>query len=338
MTFSFARRPRLSPGIAGSVRSAQGTVAPDLADAGVPASGTLATRDRTLLGILAILASTASFPLSDLAAQSLMPALPPLEVAWLRYLVFFTAALPLLCRGRRALVAARPGLQVLRGVASALSTLAAILSFKFLPVAETTAISFVAPVIVTALAVLLLGEKVGPRRWGAAFAALAGVFIVVQPGGDSFRPAALIPLAGAVASAVAVIGTRLNREDSSSATILYSTAVGTLMLTGLVLFDFKMPDQAQVRTILVVGGFGTLGSLMQVVAYRFAPASLLAPFTFTQLLWASGFSFLFLGTAPSLGMMVGGSVIAASALYTAYRERVKGVARRPLPILHRRAI
>ncbi len=275
---------------------------------------------------MAILASTVSFPLSDLAAQSLMPALPSIEVAWLRYVVFFLATLPLLLQGRRALASVRPGLQVLRGTMSACSTLAAIMSFKYLPVPETTAIGFVAPVVVTGMAVVVLGEKVGLRRWSAALVALFGVLVIVQPGGSSFRPAALIPLLGAVASAAAVIGTRLNKNDAASATLLYSTSIGTLILSGLVVFDWKTPDAAQLETVLVMGIFGALGSLLQVIAYRLAPASLLAPFTFLQLIWAAGLSFLVLGTVPHVGMFCGGAIIAASAVYTALRERAKGVA------------
>lgn len=275
---------------------------------------------------MAILASTVSFPLSDLAAQSLMPALPSIEVAWLRYVVFFLATLPLLLQGRRALASVRPGLQVLRGTMSACSTLAAIMSFKYLPVPETTAIGFVAPVVVTGMAVVVLGEKVGLRRWSAALVALFGVLVIVQPGGSSFRPAALIPLLGAVASAAAVIGTRLNKNDAASATLLYSTSIGTLILSGLVVFDWKTPDTAQLETVLVMGIFGALGSFLQVIAYRLAPASLLAPFTFLQLIWAAGLSFLVLGTVPHVGMFCGGAIIAASAVYTALRERAKGVA------------
>ena len=282
--------------------------------------------DRTAWGVLAILAGTVAFPLSDLAAQSLTQSLPALEVAWLRYIVFLMAVLPLLMRGTGALRTARPGLQVLRGTMSACSTIAAIVSFKFLPVAESTAIGFIAPVVVTALAMMVLGEKVGLRRWGAALAAFVGVMVIVQPGGASFRPAALIPLAGAVASAVAVIGTRLSKNDAPGTTMLYSALVGTVILSGLVAFDWTTPSAAELQVALLVGGFGALGTLMQVIAYRLAPASLLAPFTSMQLIWAGGLSFLFVGAVPTAGMLAGSAIIGASAIYTGYRERVKGIA------------
>lgn len=285
-----------------------------------------ATPDRTVLGIVAILASTVCYPLSDLAAQSLTQSLPPLEVAWLRYLVFVLAVLPLVARAPHHLRTARPGLQLLRGTASTVSTLAAIVAFSFLPVAEATAIIFVYPVMVTALAVLLLGETAGPWRWGAALAALGGVLIIVRPGGDAFSPAALVPLGGAAAGAVVVVATRLNRSDAPATTMIYSAGIGFALLSALVVRDWQTPTLAQWSVALAVGAFGTIGTLLQVLAYRMAPAALLSPFTYMQLVWAAGLSTLVLGTAPSGGMVVGGTVIVASAGFTAWRERVRGAA------------
>ena len=285
-----------------------------------------APADRKLVGILAIIGGTICFPMSDIMAQSLMGALPPLEVAWLRYCVFFAASLPLLLRGGAALRSARPGLQVLRGSMTCTATVAALVAFKYLPVPDTTAIGFVCPVFVTALAGSILKEAVGLRRWLAALVALGGVLVIVQPGAASFQPVALLPLFGAGAAALAVICTRVNRGDDARTTILYTTSVGTLLLTGLASFDLVMPTPAEFQVILVVGLFGAAGSVLQVVGYRMAPASLLAPFTYLQLLVASGLSFVLLGTVPHVSMAVGAAVIVGSAVYTASRERVRRVA------------
>lgn len=290
----------------------------------VPATAPAA--DRKLLGILAIIGGTICFPLSDITAQSLMGTLPPLEVAWLRYCVFFAASLPLLMRKGAALKSARPGLQILRGSMTCTATVAALIAFKYLPVPDTTAIGFVCPVFVTALAGLVLKETVGLRRWLAALAALGGVLVIVQPGAASFQPVALLPLIGAGAAALAVICTRVNRGDDARTTILYTTGVGTLVLTGAASFDLVMPTAAEFGVILVVGLCGAAGSVLQVIGYRMAPASLLAPFTYLQLLVASGLSFVLLGTVPHVSMAIGAAIIACSALYTAYRERVRGVA------------
>jgi drug/metabolite transporter (DMT)-like permease len=287
---------------------------------------TKAGADRRLLAIAAILASTVAFPLSDVGSQILMKTLPPMEVAWLRYFVFFLSVLPLLARGGIVLRSAQPGLQVLRGAGSALSTLCAIISFHYLAVPTTTAICFVAPVIVTALAAVVLKEAVGVRRWAAALVALAGVLVIVQPGSDSFRLEALIPLAGALASAVAVICTRSNTADGSGTTMFYSGVTGLVIITGFMIPGWQTPTMAEWGLALLLGLFGTLGSLLQVLAYRLAPASLLSPFTYTQLIWASGLSFLLLGIVPGVAMAAGGTLIALSAIYTGFRERARGVA------------
>lgn len=244
-----------------------------------------------------------------------------MEVAWLRYAVFFLASAPLLLRGRAALRTARPGTQALRGVAVALGTVAALVSFKHLPVADATAIGFVCPVFVTVLAALVLKERVGRRRWLAALVAFGGVAIVVQPGASAFQPVAMLPILGAVGGAVAVICTRLLRGDDARVTILYTTGTGTLVLTAMALPGAVMPSAAQAGMLVVVGLFGAAGSVLQVIGYRLAPASLLAPFSYTQLLWASGFSVFLLGAPPHASMLLGAAVIVGSAVYTGVRER-----------------
>src|SRR5258708_32094130 len=110
--------------------------------------------------------TTLLFPSSDVASKYLTQSLPAIEIAWLRYLVFVLVVLPMLGGGvRKVVVTTRPGLQIGRGVVGGLATAVAMLSFSYLPVAEATAIGFVAPVFVTALALILLNEEGRVRRW-----------------------------------------------------------------------------------------------------------------------------------------------------------------------------
>lgn len=285
-----------------------------------------AAPERTLVGILALLACTALFPVSDTAAKILTAGLPPLEVAWLRYFVFVVMTVPLLLRGRAVLATERPRLQIWRAIASASSTAIAILSFGFLPVAESTAIGFVAPVIVTGMAALFLGEKVGVRRWAAALVGLVGVTIIVEPGTSAFQLASLIPLCGSFASAASTVTTRMARSERPDTTLLYSAVIGFAVITVLVIFHWQTPTWPQVAIGGIVGFFATLASLMQVFAYRHAPASLLAPFSYTQLIWASAFGFVAFGSVPGPAMLCGASLIAASGIYTAWREASRSAA------------
>lgn len=279
--------------------------------------------ERTTVGILALLASTALFPVSDVASKMLTATLPGIEVAWMRYLVFVVMTVPLLLRDPSLIRTARPGLLAGRAVASALSTALFIVAFGMMPVAEATAIGFLAPVVVTAMAALFLREKVGLRRWAAALVGLAGVMVIVQPGGGSFTLASLVPLCGSIASATAVIGTRLAKDERPETTMLFQAVVGFLVVTALTAFDFHVPSWNEVAVGCISGFFATVASLMQVFAYRHAPASLLAPFTYTQLMWAAGLGFLAFGTVPGPSMLCGAAIIAASGVYTAWRETVR---------------
>ena len=318
------RSPRHAPGAARPIGDASSrrrhlALVPKIAVEG-RAVGT----ERPVVGILAMLLCTALFPISDTAAKMLTVDLPPLEVAWLRYLVFLIMTLPVLVRGRSALATRRPAVQFGRALASAASTAVAILSFAFLPVAESTAIGFVAPVIVTAMAAVFLRESVGIRRWIAAAVGLVGVAIIVQPGSSAFQLASLIPLFGSLASATSTITTRMARDERPDTTLFYSAIIGFLVLSGMVVFVWKTPSWNDVAIGGIVGLFATLASLMQVFAYRHAPASLLQPFSYSQLIWAGALGFAVFGTVPGPAMLGGAAIIAASGIYTAWRETVRG--------------
>ena len=293
------------------------------------ASAQPAKPERTLVGILALLSSVALFPASDTASKMLTATLPSLEVAWMRYLVFVVATVPLVLRDRTVLRAANPALLAGRALAAALSTALFIVAFGLMPVAEATAIGFLAPVVVTAMAALFLREAVGVRRWCAALVGFAGVMVIVRPGGASFTPASAVPLLGSIASAAAVIGTRLAKDERPQTVVLYQAAVGFAVVTALAAFDFHRPSFGELALGCSSGLFATAASLMQVFAYRHAPASLLAPFTYTQLLWAAGLGFLAFGTVPGPSMVLGAAIIAASGLYTAWRETVRARAAGP---------
>ncbi len=277
--------------------------------------------ERKLLGIAAILACCALFPVSDTAAKLLTATLPPLEVAWLRYLVFVIVTAPMLLRARGAMLATRRlALHAGRACAATLSTVLAIVSFSLLPVPDATAIGFVAPIIVTGMAAFLLKERVAPRRWAAAVVGLAGVLVIVRPGTGAFVLASLIPLLASFASATSSIATRLVRHERADTTLFYAAAIGFALLSIPVAFVWRTPTWGDAGIGAVVGIFAALASLAQVFAYRHAPASLLQPFTYSQLLWASGLGFLVFGALPGIATALGAAIIAASGLAAAWSE------------------
>ncbi len=285
-----------------------------------PAAGPSAMR-----GVAFILASTLFFSCSDVIAKALAGSLPAAEVVWLRYLTFALLVLPVLfLKGGPALRSRSPSLQVVRGLGMVGSALFFTIGLRYLPVADSTAIYFVSPILITALSIPFLGEVVGWRRWLAALVGLIGVLVVIRPGTSAFEMASLFPLVGATCWAGAAIVTRkMSGADHPITTMGYSALVGLVVTTALLPFDFVMPSAWQLGLGLGFGALSTLGHWFVVLAYRHASASLIAPYSYAQLIWAGALGFLAFGTMPDGFTIAGAGIIAASGLYTAYRERAR---------------
>jgi drug/metabolite transporter (DMT)-like permease len=174
--------------------------------------------------------------------------------------------------------------------------------------------------------VLFLGETVGWRRWSAAFVGLVGVLIVIRPGTSAFESAALLPLLGATSwGAAAVVTRKMSGRDHPLTTLAYSAFVGFLVLTIALPFTWTTPTGQEVLLGLCVGVLSTAGHWLVILAYRHANASAIAPFSYVQLLWATGLGYLVFASLPDAWTALGAAVIAASGLYTAYRERVRAM-------------
>src|SRR5215204_6914261 len=258
-------------------------------------------RDRPLLAIGLVLASTVFLSCSDVTAKYLASSVPAIEIAWLRYLVFLLIVLPPVLRTglKRTFRSQRPGLQVFRGLALVTSSILFISSLRYLPIAEATATSFAAPIFITALSVVVLGEKVGYRRWAATFAGLIGVLVVVRTGTSAFDPASILPLLAALSWASAVVVTRqTSAVDSALSTLAYSAVIGVLVLSALLPFFWMPPDCSTILFGTLIGCAATAGHSLIIVAFRYGDASVLAPFTYTQLVWVTGLGILLFGAIP----------------------------------------
>ena len=285
-----------------------------------------ARTDRPFKGIALILLSTVFLGASDVTAKYLSTTLPSIEIAWIRFSVFALIMVPAMLPGSPlfALRTERPGLQLMRGVTLLLSSLLFISGLAFLPIAEASATGFVAPLFVTALSIFFLGEKVGVRRWLATAVGLIGVLIVLRPGSSAFDPAAFFPLVSALAWAATLIMTRMMSGREHAITIMtYSSIAGVCILSALVPFVWVAPSWHDILFGVFIGVASTAGQWIVVLAFRYADASVLAPFSYTQLLWVSILGFLVFGEVPDIWTVTGAVVIVASGLYTAHRERVR---------------
>jgi drug/metabolite transporter (DMT)-like permease len=285
-----------------------------------------ARADRPFRGIALILASTIFLGTSDVTAKYLSASLPSIEIAWIRFVVFALIMVPAMLPGSPlyALPTARLGLQIMRGAALLGSSLFFISGLRYLPIAEASATGFVSPLFVTALSILFLGESVGLRRWLATAVGLLGVLIILRPGSNAFHPAALFSIVSALAWAATLIMTRMmSGGERAITTMTYSAITGVIILSVLVPVVWVQPSWHDIFFGIVIGVASTAGQWIVVLAFRYADASVLAPFSYTQLLWVSILGFVVFGEVPDVWTVIGAAFVVASGLYTAHRERLR---------------
>jgi drug/metabolite transporter (DMT)-like permease len=282
--------------------------------------------DRPFRGIALILLSTVFLATSDTSAKYLSKTLPSVEIAWVRFAVFALIMVPAMLPGSPlfALRTSSLKLQIGRGLALLGSSILFITGLRYLPIAEASATSFVAPLFVTALSIIFLSEKVGIRRWAATAVGLTGVLVIVRPGTGAFQVAALLPIVSAFCWACTLVMTRvMSGRDHAITTMTYTALVGFGLMSVMAPFAWVTPSWNEILIGLLVGVASTTGQWIVVLAFRYGDASVLAPFSYIQLLWASMLGFLVFGEVPDAWTIAGAALIVASGLYTAHRERVR---------------
>lgn len=274
--------------------------------------------------------AVATFSCLDTTGKYLLHYMHPLQVVWVRYTGAFLLALVFLnpVTSPGMLVTRRPWLQVGRSALLLGSTALNFFALQFLQLDEALSIMFSTPFMVAVLCGPILGEWVGWRRWIAIGVGFLGVLLVARPGFGGLHPAALLSLAGAVCYALYSISTRvLARSDSSETTLFYSNLVGALAMLPIVPFVWSPPPSWFVIALMVlIGAFGSFGHYLLIRGHRLAPASVLAPFIYTQLVWTTTLGFLVFGDVPHRWTIAGGLIVVGSGLYLLYRERKVGTA------------
>lgn len=276
-----------------------------------------------LAGILYVSAGIFFLTGSDALAKWVGQYYSPIQILFMRAAIALPVVLVLVTMlgGRRALRTGHIGLHLLRGAINIISASFFYLGLQSLPLAETTAIAFSAPLFVTALSVWVLKERVDAKRWLAVAAGFSGVLVIVQPGAASFQVAALYPLATAVLYAVMMLTARaIGAAESVLTTMLY-IVVGQLVCSALVAPAFWTPlEWTHMPFFAGIALLSTLGLTFITQGFRIGPASVVAPFDYTGLLWATLLGWFIWQDRPELHHAIGASFIVGSGMYIAWRE------------------
>jgi drug/metabolite transporter (DMT)-like permease len=285
-------------------------------------------RRQRLTGIALMCGAVACFGMLDTTAKYLNLHMNTLEVVWARYtgafLFPFIVSNPWMRPGM--LRTARPGLQVFRSCLLLASTVANFTAVKYLQLDQAIAIGFSTPFFVAALSGPMLGEWVRWRRWSAIAVGFVGVMVVTRPGAGGIHPAALLSLCAALCYASYSISTRiLARTDSNETTLFYSNLVGAAVMTPVVFFVWSTPTEPLIIALMVAAGIlGSFGHYLLIAGHRLAPAAVLSPFIYTELVWVIALGFLVFGDVPNRWTLAGSAIVVASGLYILHRERVRG--------------
>lgn len=271
-----------------------------------------------LLMIVAILL----FSLMDATAKALSPRIGVMQTLWTRYAGQTLVVLILVSRRFPDVLKTRyPKLQLLRSVFLMCATFCFFTGITHIGLAEATAIMDVNPVLITLGAALFLHERLGPRRLAGIAVSLIGALIVIRPGSDVFSPYAIYPLGAAVFYSGYALATRfVGKDEDVWTSMLYTALFGAIVLSALVLPDWRTPDLTALGLMALLTVFGTVSQLLLIRALSEGEASLLAPFAYTGLIFATIWGLLFYGEVPDLWTIVGALVIAGAGTYVWHRE------------------
>jgi len=279
----------------------------------------------TLRGILLMCAGVSMFPLMNAMMKLLTARYPVFEIVWARFtghlVVMLVVFLPQY--GRRLIATRRPLVQLGRSALMLASNSVFVLAIGKVPLATASAIGFTSPLIVTALSVPLLREQVGWRRWSAVCVGFVGALLIIKPGSGLHDPAVLLLLASALAYALYQIATRwVMAHDSPATGIVFAALLGSLGTTAILPFIWVTPKSlADLAMLLALGCFGGLGHFLVIKAFQAAPASVIAPLGYVELIGTATLGFLIFANFPDALTWVGAVIIIASGLYIAMRER-----------------
>ncbi len=283
----------------------------------------MTTGGNNLRGALTALAAFGIFATHDVAIKVLGAQYSAFQLVFFSVLLGFPIVTVMLMRDRTDgnLIPKHPWWTLLRTVSVVITASSGFYAFSALPLAQTYAILFASPLLITVLAIPILGEKVGFRRMAAVVAGLIGVIVVLRPGDAALGLGHLAALTAAVTGALASIIVRKIGQDERSAVLLLYPMMGNFVVLGCLMpLVYKPMPVQHLGLLALVAALAYIGSLLVIVAYRHGEAMIVAPMQYSQMLWAAIYGAVFFGETPDAYTVIGASIIIASGLYIVLRE------------------
>jgi drug/metabolite transporter (DMT)-like permease len=282
--------------------------------------------DLPLLGMAAAVCAFFLLSIMTLCAKILSERHSVADIAFWRNVIAllpFLAVILIFPRRRDMVVIhSRPGIIIFRSMIGTMNIMFVFGTFAMLPLADATAIIFTAVLFTPVLGFFVLGERVGPYRWSAVVAGFIGVLIVAQPQGDWNLPGIALGLVAAFFQAVLASMLRLLGQSERPETMtFYFLLIGFALLAPFMPFTATAPTRAEIVPLIGLGLSGMLMQLLLSMAYKYAPAALVSPFNYTQIIWAMLFGWAIFGDWPAANVFIGAGIIIASSLIVILRER-----------------
>lgn len=274
-------------------------------------------------GIAWMLIATAAFVTSDTISKYLLETYPIAQVVWARYTAHFAIVLILL-RGRTSFLIRSYNLplQVFRSLLLILATISFFSAIQTVPLATASSIMFTAPVTVTLLSIPLLRETVGFHRWIGVLFGFIGALTIIRPGASDWDPSLLWAVCASFMYALYQITTRaLHKTDQSDTTMLYTALIGAVVMLAFIPFNWISPDVFSVFLMGLTGLVSGVAHYSIIRAFSSAPASVITPFGYTNLIWATLFGYIVFSEFPDLFTFIGAAIIILSGLYILRSER-----------------
>lgn len=287
-----------------------------------------------IAGIGLMLAAMLLYPVVDAVGKILVGQMPVLQVVWARYVFQALLLLPLaLWQQRRLFISvAAPKLQIIRSLFHLGAAIGFFQALVTVPMADTLAVFFVSPLVITALSPFLLQERIGVWRWSAVAVGFLGVLLIIRPGFDVVTAGILFALASGLAHAgFAITSRKLAGQGTPLVGTLVISLVGTVPLTAALPFIWQAPSPQQWLMMIGIGGLGAGCQWMVTMAYERAPASQLAPFAYSEMVSTCLLGLLLFGDSPDAVTWLGIAIVVASGIVIAWREGVRHGTRRKSP-------